>query len=167
MDHGGHDEGEAVAAGVQRVALLDQHRAGGEIHAQKLLHHGLDLGVADDLGLGIALQQQLLGGGVVRLHVLHHQVVQLAAVQGMGHILQKYAVHGLVHRVEEDGLLVEKQVRVIGNAVGHAVDALEAGKPPVVGADPDQILGHFSRAVHKCSLPPCGAVLFGLNEFII
>ena len=149
VDHGGHDEGEIVLAGGEGVALLHQDGALGEIAAQKLLHHGLDLGVADDLGLGIAAQQQLLGGGVVRLHVLHHQVVQLPPVQGVGHVFQKDAVHGLVHRVEEDGLLIEKQIGVIGDAVGHAVDALEAGQTPVVRADPDQVVGDFSCAVHK------------------
>ena len=113
-------------AGAERVALLHEDGTRGEIAAQKLLHHRLDLGVADDLALGIAAEQELLRGGMVGLHVLHHEVIQLAPVQGVGDVFEKDAVHGLVDRVEEDGLLIEKQIGVIRDAVGHAVDALKA-----------------------------------------
>ena len=168
VDHGGHDKGEIVLAGGEGVALFHQDGAFGEIAAQELLHHGLDLGVADDLCLGIAAEQQLLGGGVVRLHVLYHQIIQGPAVQGMGHIFQEDAVHGLVHRIEQDGFLVQQEIGVVGDAVGHAIDALEAGETPIVRADPDQILGNFSCAVHSCSLLPCGIIVFGeINRYII
>ena len=67
----------------------------------------------------------------------------------MGQVFKKHAVDGLVHRVEEHGLLVEQEIGVIGNAVGHAVDALKEGETPVVRADPDQVVQNLSCAVHR------------------
>ena len=86
---------------------------------------------------------------MVRLHVVDHEVVEAAPLQLVGEVFEEHAVNGLVHGVKEHRLLVEQQVRVIGNAVGNAVNPLKAGKPPVVRADPDQVIGDFSRAMHR------------------
>ena len=152
VHHRRHDEGEAVAAGGEGVALLDEQDALREIHREKLRQHGLDLRVADDGGLGVARQHELQRRGVVGLHVVHHEIIELPPAELMGEVFEEHAVHGLVHGVEEHRLLIEQEVGVIGNAVGHAVDALEEGQPPVVCADPDQIVQDFSCAIHKLNL---------------
>ena len=151
VHHRRHDEAELVAAGLQAVPFLDQNNALRQIEGEKLRQHGLDFRVADDLRLGIAGHQQLERGGVVGLHVVDDQIVERTSAQRIGDVFQKYAVHGLVHRVKQHGFLIQQQIGVVGHALGHAVHALKAGKPAVVGADPDQILADFSCAVHKCS----------------
>ena len=151
VDHRRHDEAELVAAGLQAVPFLDQNDALRQIEGEKLRQHSLDLRIADDLRLGIARDQQLQRGGVVGFHVVDDQIIERPPAQRIGDVLQENAVNSLVHRVKEHGLLVQQQIGVVGHALGHAVHALKAGKPAVIGADPDQILANFSCAVHRCS----------------
>ena len=67
----------------------------------------------------------------------------------MGYIFKIGLIHGLVHRVEYSGLFVKHDIGVIRYAVRNAVDAFKAGKPPVICADPYEIIKDFSRAVHN------------------
>jgi len=137
-----------VAAGGEGVALIDYDHAVGHVVVEELAQQGAYLLVADDLGLGIAQYQILDGGGVVGLHVMDEQVVQLAPAQSMGHVFKKCAGYGLIHCVEKNGLFVQQKIGVVGNAFGNAVNALKTGKTPVVGADPCQVVQNFFGAVH-------------------
>ena len=151
MDHGRHDELQGVAAGAEGVALLADADAIIIGVAEELADHGLGHGGAEDLHMGEAQHQILQLGGVVRLHVVHHNVVQRPAVQRVQQILTKLADHLGVHRVKQDGLFVQEQVAVVRHAVWHAEDSLKHGQTPAVGADPCVILVDFSDAVHIVS----------------
>ena len=89
---------------------------------------------------------------VVRLHVGNDKIIELPSAQSVGEVFKKRAADGLVNGVEQNGLFVIEQICVVGNAVGNAVNALKAGKAAVIRADPGQIFGNFSGAVH--SKPP-------------
>ena len=151
VDHRRHDELQGVAAGAEGVALLADADAIVIGMAEKLADHGLGHGGAKDLHMGEAQHQILQLGGVVRLHVVHHDVVQGAAIQGVVQIFPELADHLGVHRVKQDGLFVQKQVAVVRHAVWHAEDSLKHGQTPAVGADPCVILVDFSDAVHIVS----------------
>ena len=138
-----------MTAGGKAVALLDKLDAPGQIHREKLRQHGLDLGIADDGGFGVALQHQLQRGGVVGLHMVYHQIVEGSAAQLVRQIFEEHAINGLVHGVEEHRLLIQQQIGVIGNAVGDAVHTLKEGEATVVRTDPDQIVCDFSCAIHR------------------
>ena len=90
--------------------------------------------------------------------MVHHQVVQRTPGQTVGHVLQEDAVHGLVHRVEQDGFFIQQQVGVVGDTVGHPVNSLKAAEPSVIRADPEQILPNVSDTIHANSLLPEGIV---------
>ena len=148
VDHRGHDEGEVVPPGAERVALGDDVQPRVEPGVEEVLEHRLYLGVADDGGLGVLLRHVGYGRGVVGLHVGDDQVVELAAAQLVGEVFEEVVADRLVDGIEQNGLLVFDEVGVIGHAVGHAVDALKEGKAPVVSADPDHIVGYALGAIH-------------------
>ena len=149
VDHGGHDEGQLVTAGVQHVPLLHDPAPVGDIQIRELADHGGGLGVADHGGLGIPEQQLRERGGMVRLHVLDDYIIQSPAVQGVGHIFKKHLADGLVHRVQQHGNVVQQQIGVIGHARGHGIHALEHGQTPVVAAYPHQVGSDLFRAIHE------------------
>ena len=154
MDHGGHDEGEFVPAGGEGAAFFHQVDPSAEVHApEELAQHGFDLVVAEDAGLRMAQQQTLHRGGMVRLHVGDDQVIQGPAAQGVLQILKESLIHRLIHGIEQDGFLIQQQVGVIGNAIGHTVNALEAGQAAVIRAYPNQIVRYFSGAIHNRKPP--------------
>ena len=151
VDHGGVDKGQLMLAHREAVPFLYHMQPSAQVQSEKLGQHGLDLGVADDLCLRVAQGNGFDGGGVVRLHMGDEEIIQSPSVQRVGHVFKEGGGHCLVHRVKQDGLFVQHQIGVVGHAVGHAVNALKAGKPSVIGADPDQIVQNLSCAVHSCS----------------
>jgi hypothetical protein len=97
----------------------------------------------------VAEHQVAQGGGVVGLHVVDKDIVQPPAVQNVLQILHKLGLNRPVHRVEEDGLLVQQQVGVVGHPTGDGVGRLKDGVLAVVGADPDQVIGDIAGTIHR------------------
>lgn len=58
----------------------------------------------------------------------------------------------MVDRVEQDGLFVQNDVGIVAHAARDGIDVFEQRQPPVVAADPVEILGHFFHTVHGKAL---------------
>ena len=125
MNHRCHHESQLVAAGGEHVSLL--HHQGIFRHgaAEELADHGEGLGIAHHLGLRMAAQQRAQSGAVIRLHVVHHHIVQLPVLKQVIQILKEQLPHGEIHRVQEDGLLVQQQIGIVGNAPGDGVSVFK------------------------------------------
>ena len=65
-----------MPAGTECIILLHDHGPGVNIKVIELLDDGHGLGVADHLYLRISAYNLPQGGAVVRLHVVHHHVIQ-------------------------------------------------------------------------------------------
>jgi len=149
VDHGSHDKGVGVAAGLQGIAFLHGDGAAVHIKGEKLLQHGLGHAAADDLHFGIAQDDVLNAGSVVRLHMLDNQIVQFTAVQNGFYVFKIVVADRAVYGIKENRLLIQKQVRVVGNTVADTVDAFKHGKTAIVGTDPDEIAGYVSDTMHN------------------
>ena len=124
VDHGGHDEGQAMPAQGEGVPLLDS--SGGIGAGGVELGQHLDgLGAGHQLHVRVPLRQGADAPGVVRLQVLDHQVVGLPPGQGGLQLLQPLPGPPLVHGVHHGHLLVQDHIGVVGDPVGHRVLALK------------------------------------------
>ena len=137
-----------MTAGGQGVPLVYQDGPFG-VGGVELTDHIDGLAVADDFCLGVAEHQVAQGGGVVGLHVVDKDIVQRPAVQSVLQVLHKLGLDRPVHRVEKDGLFVQQQVGIVGHPPGNGMGGLKNGVLAVVGADPDQVVGNFTGAVHR------------------
>ena len=142
VDHGSGDEGQGVLAQHQGVALAHHQAAVGIIIAEELAHHAEGLGRGDHGGLRIDFQEIGNVGGVVRLHVLHHQIVRLAALEDGFDVVQPLVGEVAVHGVHDGHLFVQNDIRVVGHAVGHHILALKQVHLVVVDADVTDIVGN-------------------------
>ena len=95
------------------------------------------------------VQHRLKGGTVVGLHVVDDHVIQRPAVQQVLQIFHQLAAGGPVHRVEENGGLVQQKVGIVADPPGDGMDILKQGQPPVVGAHPIKLVGHLAYTIHK------------------
>ena len=153
MDHGRRHKLQRMAAGAEGVSLLAHADAVVVDMTEELADHGLGHSGAEDLHIREAQHHVLQLGGVVRLHVVDHDVVQGAAIQGVVQIFPELVDHLGIHRVKQDGLFVQKQITVIGNALRHAEHALEHRQTAAVGSDPGVIIIDFANTIHTGSLP--------------
>ena len=113
MYHGGHDKGEGVAASAQGGPFGNGLQAVVDVQVEELAYHVRRLGIGDDGHFGITQQQVLNQGTMVGFHVVHHKVVEFAAIQHGGHILEKLSAHRGVGGVEQHGLFVHQDIAVV------------------------------------------------------
>ena len=85
---------------------------------------------------------------MIRLHMLHHQGIQLPSPQNMGNVFKKHPVHGVIHRIKQYRLIVRQEVRVIGHALRHIVHPFKQSQPTVASTHPGQIVGDLSYTIH-------------------
>ena len=142
VDHGCGDEGQHMLAQVQGVALADYDAAVSVIGAEELLHHGESLGGSHNGSLGVSVQEDIDICGVVRLHVLHNQVIGLTAFQRVFQILQPLLTEILIYGVHNGDLVVNNCVRIISHAVGYHILALEQVHLVIVHTDVFDIFGN-------------------------
>ena len=153
VHHRRHDKGKRVLAEAVGAALGHEDGTAVDVKGEVVADHVADLRVADDLRLGVAAHGLLERLGVVGLHVVHDDVVQRAAAEDMGEIFKELTGDGLIHRVEQDGLLVEQDIGVVRHAARDGIHALKQRQTAVGRTDPVQVLGHFHSAVHTLSPP--------------
>ena len=85
---------------------------------------------------------------MVGLDVVDDQNIQVAAVEDGVDVLKVLRADSPVSGVDQDGLLVQQDVGVVGDAVIQGMDILKQGKPTIVSADPVQIVSYFTIIVH-------------------
>ena len=98
---------------------------------------------ADDLLRADGLDDLGQTAGVVHLHVVDHQVVDLLRVDDIADAVQQFALVGLLHRVDEGDFFIDDEKGVVGGAVDRI--AVKVAADPVDSPDPVDVLG-------KCNL---------------
>jgi len=93
-----------------------------------------------------ALHNAVKAARVVRLQVVHHQVVDArGAAAGLGDGANELLIEVALHRVEQGDFLVQHQKGVVGGAARRKGIAVEVPAVPVNGADPENIFFDFNR----------------------
>ena len=153
VHHRGHDKGQLMAPDGNDIAFLYQINFVRKVSKEELPQHGFDFRVAKNTCFGIAQQKALNGGGMVRLHMGDEKVIQLPPAKSVSHVFKENFIHGFVNRVEQDCFFIQKEIRVITDAFGNAVNPFKAEEAAIIGADPDQVIMDFSCAMHESSFP--------------
>ena len=150
MHHRGHDEAESVGTEFQRIPFLD-----GEsikcLTLKELAQEDQGLGRRHDLDIRILPCQCQDTPGMVRFHMVDHQVVGFPAAQGLLQLRHPLLPLPGIDRVHNGHFFVQDEVRVIGHSFGYDILALEQFQIQVVHADildfRGQILDHFLRVI--------------------
>ena len=152
VDHRCRDEGQCMLADVQGVALAHQDAAVRDVAGEELVQDQGGRQGADHLGIRIAYQHLGDGGAVVRLHVVHDEIVQISPVQHRGQILKKLTCYRAVHRIDQNRLLIQNHIGVVCHAAGNGIYVLEQLDAPVAHADVDDVVRHHAAASDPAEL---------------
>ena len=149
MHHGCHHKGQRMPARNEGVALLHGQALRLWNKPRKILHeHAVRLIVAHHAHAGIAQQQLPDAGAVIRLHVIHDEIVERASIEPGGKALKKVLAHGTVDRIEQYGLLIQQQIGIIGNAVLQRKHVLKQSNPAVGCAKVEKVLREIPVCKH-------------------
>ena len=148
VDQRRHDKGQLMLSKGQGIPLPHRLKAPLQLHREKLTNHPQRLSVADNNRLGMAPQRRAQRCRVIRLHVVHDDIVQFPALQCVFQIFKKAVRDGTVHRVQQGGLFIPEQIGVIGNAPGNRIDIFKKCQSAVRAAQPNQVGCNILCAVH-------------------
>ena len=116
---------QRVAAQRQGVPFLDNDAAVGVVGAEVGLHHIERLRRGNDGCLRVGLRKGIHRAGVVRLHMLHNEVIGCALAQRGGNLGNPLIGEVGVHTVHNRDLVIANQVRIVRHTVGNVILALE------------------------------------------
>ena len=143
MHHRGADERECATAEVERVALFDDDATIGEVSAEVVLHHRERGHGRDDLRSRVGRRKLRDVGGVVGLHVVDDEIVNLVC-RGRD-ILQPLVAKARVDRVHHGDLLALDYIGIVGHAERNLELALEKIDVVIVDADIENVIGNLHR----------------------
>ena len=152
VNHRCKHESKLVLTKIQCAAVLNHHLLILEAGAEELCHHGKCLGVANHLCIRIGVHKILYVGGVVRLHVLHYQVVGALASKGLGQVVQpvvgKVDIHGVHHR----DFIVKDDIGIVCHSVRYIILTFEEVNLMVIDTHIDDAVSDLLYSAHSSLL---------------
>ena len=144
MNHGGGHKGERALANAQGVAALDGSRLDAKVRTD-LVHARTRRRV--DRGVGGDAVDHGQGAGVVHLHVVGNDHVDLGGIDHLRDALHELVGERGFARIDEGDLLIHDEVGVIGDTALGGI-AVEQALVPVDAADPPNLRGNLNRVQH-------------------
>ncbi len=80
---------------------------------------------------------------MVRLHMLHNQVIRLAAVQHGGQVIHPFVGKITVNRIHNRNFFIQNHVGIVGHPIRHHILPLEQIHLMIVHANIANILANF------------------------
>ena len=146
VHHGRENEGERAFAQRKRFAVLHGNAAREDV-AEKPFGDGEGLLIAHDGGFGVFFQKRRDRGGMVRLHVVQHEIIGLFSAEFPPEVCEPFLRFASVHGVRYRDLFIKNHVGIITYPVGDGVLAFEEVQSRVVDAD----VAHAVCDFHVCS----------------
>ena len=143
VDHGCKSEGQSVLAQGQGAEVF--HRQSvlhGEV-GEELADHSKGFYIGHHGHFRVSIHKGFHRSGMVRLHVLDHQIVGLTACQSLADVLQPLSGLAGIDGVHNSHLFVQNHIRIIGHAIGHHILALKQIHLVVVGTYIQNGIGNF------------------------
>ena len=111
----------------------------------------MGLCTAHNRSLRVAEQHFGERSAVIRLHVVYDDVVERTAVQHSLDVFEEYPANCVIYGIEQDGLLVHNQVRIVGNAERNRVAVLKLSESTVAGSEIPERIAHLNCLMHNFS----------------
>jgi len=115
VHHRGEDKVERQPSKFDGIAVFHLFQPFGEV--VEAAEHVEGLFVSDDFDAGVELSQECQRTAVVRLHVVHHHVVDGPVAQYLADVLYEWHEEVDLHGVDECHLLAHHQVGIVAHAL--------------------------------------------------
>ena len=136
MHHRRCDELQRVLAKLECIALLDSDDTSLEVEAlEEVRQHLHGCGTAYELQTGIGLQHPGNKCSVVRLHVVSHQIVWLATIEGGLQVCLPLFALATVGSIHDRDLLIINEIGIITHALRHHILAFKQIDVKIINTD--------------------------------
>ncbi len=149
VDHRSKDEPECVRACLKRLLVLDDDSPDLCSLREEVREHLEGLCISDEREIRIHGGHRRDLRAVVRLHVQDHQIIEAPSVKDRAQIFEILIRDGDIGSVEDDRLLIEDRVAVVGYSVRKREKILKERQTSVASTDPEGICSDFLYIDHK------------------
>ncbi len=146
VHHGRAHEAQLMPPQIQLRPVCHGHPLHLSPQREELVHHLKGRGGSHHLGLRILFQEKGDTGRVIRLHMLHHQVIRPAPSQGCLHVPQPQGAKPRVHGIHHRDPLVQYHIGIVGHPARHLILPLEQIHLVIVHAYIQNIVRHLHLA---------------------
>ena len=134
MHHRSHHEPQRVRTELEGIPFL--HGEGVErLPVEELAQEDKRLRGGDDLDIRILPDEFQDGSGVVRFHVMDHQIVGFPAAEGLLQVRQPFCALAGVDRVHHGHFLVQDNIGIVRHPLGNDILAFKKVEVHIVDAD--------------------------------
>ena len=149
MDHRSHHEAELVLTEGEGIALLhDELPLLRDCQREELRDHLEGFCIAHDRRLRVLLECLSDECAVIRLHVVHDEVVECTAIERRRHVLEELPRYGRIRGIEECGLLVPDHVSVIGHTAIQRENVFKQMQATILDTYINDIICNISNRIH-------------------
>jgi len=144
--HRSEYEGQNVFSKRKGLAILYFQFLSGEIHlGEKVFHHGKGFCVCNNGCFRICFYEVFNIRRVIRLHMLHDQVIRFSAIQCFRNICQPFIRKVCIYGIHNCRFFIENYVRIVCHAVRHSVLTFKKVYLMIVDSRVDNILCNLHK----------------------
>ena len=149
MHHRRHHEAELVLTEGKGIALLhDELPLLRDRQREELSDHLEGFCIAHDRRLRVLLECLSDKCAVIRLHVVHDEIVKCTAIERRRHVLEELPRYSRIRGIEERGLLVPDHIGVIGHAAIQRENVLKQMQATILDTYINDIICNISNRIH-------------------
>ena len=137
----------------QGIPFLHRHRL-GQIQLEVLGQHLEGFCVAHQANLGIAVHKGADAGSMIRLQMVHHQVIHAAALQFPLQVGQEPLRLAFVHGIQHRHLVIQNHIGIVAHAVGNGVLPFKKIQVFIIHADITNVLGNHLHVAPRFQFGP-------------
>ena len=127
----------------ERIAFLHNHSALHIILTEKCLHQRKSLCRRDDICIRITLHKCLYAAGMIRLHMLHNQIIRLSSFELSADIFQPLRGKSAFHRIHDRNLFIYHRIGIIRHTIGYVILSLKQINFMIIHADISDVLRYM------------------------
>ena len=85
---------------------------------------------------------------MIRLHVVHDEIVECTAIERRRHVLEELPRYGLIRSIKKRGLLIPDHIGVIGHATIQRENVLKQMQATILDTYINDIICNISNRIH-------------------
>ena len=110
VNHRCHHKIKRMMSRIEGIAFFDDNKSVVIAEIEELLYHREYFRIAYYFHIGIAQHKLRKRRGMVRLHMVNHDIIELSFPESMRHIFKEYFRNGFIDRVKEHCLVIAKKI---------------------------------------------------------
>ena len=131
---------------IQGISVFHLQHSSLQIQGtEEIGNHNKGFGICHNHSLRINLEEILNIGRMIRLHMLHDQIIRLSSIQGFLYVIQPLMGKILIHRIHNCYFFIPDHIGVVAHPIGNRILPLKQINLMIIDACINNIICNIHR----------------------